>query len=130
MALSLMRNVAQSWRRRKKFPAVAVMKRIERGGAAQASDIKVLKELASPWIKEHATPLYGLMNKRLRNLDMIANFRHERIDELWGLADVLYAGSLAKDIQARHERALAVVRRWENGWEAHVSGFLRWIGNE
>ena len=37
----------------KQFPAVAVMRRIERGEAARAEDTDVLQSWASPWCKKH-----------------------------------------------------------------------------
>jgi hypothetical protein len=118
----------------RKFPAVAVMQRIERGGAARGTDIKILERWASPWSKEHSESLYQQLNKRLRQLDNRAELRKEPIEnlieELRDGVGALYAAVLAKEIQARHERALVAVHHWENGWGMHVSGYFSQLGNE
>lgn len=115
----------------KQFPAVAVMRRIQRGEAARAADIDALQEWVSPWCKEHVTSNAKELEKKLRLFDARqAELRKQGIDGLREQASALYAAVLAKDIQARHERVLAeVVRRWGSEWEDRVSMFFRFLGN-
>ena len=115
------------WERR--FPAVVVIQRIERGKAGQAADIKVLERWASPWCKEHVVALYGRLHKYIRKLDSRAENSKAPISELLSGTAELYAAALAQDIQARHQQAMQVVRRWEKRYGNEVSAYLRMLGN-
>ena len=113
----------------KQFPAVSIMQRIERGEAARAADIEALERFASPWCKKHATPIRKNLHTGLIKLDMRTELCNCRIPELRDGVAVLYAAVLAQDIQARHQRAMAVVRRWEKKHGQHVSAYFRALGN-
>jgi hypothetical protein len=112
------------------FPVVAVMRRMERGEAPRGEDIATLEPLASPWCRQHVSSDARELMKKLRSLDTRrAELRDERIDDLRQKAAALYAALLAQDIQARHERALHAVNRWNSGWGDHVAAYFRTLGN-
>jgi hypothetical protein len=114
------------------FPAVAVMKRIEEGGAACATDIQVLEPLASEWCKTLAAKVWEPMCAGFKLLENNAALRKAGIDwvpELQEHATALYAAALAKDIQQRHERGVAVCLAWINGWGDCVSACLQTLAN-
>ncbi|MGB8352745.1 MAG: hypothetical protein WCD79_02570 [Chthoniobacteraceae bacterium] len=118
----------------RKFPAVAIMRRIESGGAATVADIPILEEWSSPWCKLNCETEHREGTKILRGLSTNACTGQAAftngLTAVGNTLSVLYAAALALDIQARHHQALAVVHRWGNEWELHVSGFLRNLGNE
>lgn len=109
----------------RKYPAVAVMRRIETGGASSLADIDVLERLSSPWCEQHVKPRHDALIKSLAILQL----NEDKKQALRTDSGALYSAVLAQDIEARHQRALTIVKSWNNAWGQHIAGYLETLGN-
>jgi hypothetical protein len=119
----------------RQFPAVGVMKRIQRGGLPAPSDIEVLEPLVKSRCGQQAfgarKKLVLCLKKLKARADMGRQDAQAEFEEITLASDSLYALLLAYDIQAQQKRELAdaVVCDWNGECGLRTSGFLRCLGN-